>query len=200
MTRTIRVLVAVVIILCAAAWVPDAIQAQGADLVAEAREALSAERIDDAIGLLERAVMADANDPAALAWLGSAQVRKAGKVPLLEAPGWVSRGFKTLDGAVARFPDAFIVYFVRGVTAARVPDLFGKAPVAVKDLNLVIAMREKNPGAVPDAVMPSTYFSLGLAYKKSSQTAEARSAWEKGRKLYPSAPEAEAIAKELQDL
>jgi len=45
----------------------------------------------------------------------------------MEAAGWVKRGFDTLDEAAERFPDAFVVYVVRGITAARVPDLFRKA-------------------------------------------------------------------------
>jgi tetratricopeptide (TPR) repeat protein len=59
-----------------------------AELVAEARRALDTDRIDDALALFERAVAADAKDPAALAWLGSAQVRKAGKVPPMDGAGW----------------------------------------------------------------------------------------------------------------
>src|SRR5438105_1802101 len=101
-------------------------------LVADGRRALDADRVDDALALLQRAVAADATDPAALAWLGSAQVRKARTVALFEAPGWVKKGFNTLDEAVERFPDAFVVYLVRGITAINVPDMFRKSDVAVK--------------------------------------------------------------------
>ena len=121
-------------------WQPDSLEAQAADLVSQGRQALDADRIDDAIALLEKAVSAEPRNPAALAWLGSAQVRKAGQVPGMEAAGWIKRGFDALDEAVERFPDAFVVYVVRGNTAGRVPPMFNKTEVAVKDLSTVVAM------------------------------------------------------------
>jgi tetratricopeptide (TPR) repeat protein len=178
----------------------DQIEAQPADLVAQGRQALDAKRIDEAITLFERATTADAKNPAALAWLGSAQVRKAAGVPPMEAAGWVKRGFDTLDEAVERFPGAFVVYLVRGITATNVPDMFHKAPAAVQDLGALVTMREANAQAVPETVMPTVYLNLGLAHKRNRQPAEARAAWEKGRRLYPSAPEAQAIERELRSL
>ncbi len=189
-----------VLALLIAVWHPNTAEPETPDLVVQGRHALDADKADDAIALLEKAVAANPNDPAALAWLGTAQVRKARTAAPVDAPGWVKKGFNTLDEAVERFPNTFIVYMLRGITAARVPDLFKKAPAAVKDLSAVVAMKEKDTKAVPDAVMPSIYLSLGLAYKKTGQTAEARTAWEKGKTLYPAAPEAQAINKELQNL
>lgn len=179
---------------------PSRADAQAADLVAQGREALAANKVDDALAIFEKAVAADAKDPAALAWLGNAQVRKARTAAPMDAAGWVKRGFTTLDEAVDSFPNAFVVYLVRGITATQVPDLFRKAPVAVKDLSTLVAMREKEPRAVPEAVMPSVYLHLGLAYKKNGQPAEARAAWEKGKSAYPTAPEVPAIEKELRSL
>jgi Flp pilus assembly protein TadD len=79
-------------LLCAAfalgvsALVPvDRIEPHPVDLVTQGRPALDARRVDEAIGLFERAVSAEPTNPAALAWLGSAQVRKAGAVPPVEA-------------------------------------------------------------------------------------------------------------------
>ena len=191
----------VLIVLTLCALVPlDEITAQGTDLVAQGRQALEAKKIDEAMALFERAASADAKNPAALAWLGSAQVRKAGGVPPMDAAGWVKRGFDTMDEAVERFPDAFVVYLVRGVTAVNVPEMFNKAPGAVKDLSTVLTMRQASAQAVPDAVMPVVYLNLGLAQKRNRQPAEASSTWEKGRAMYPSAPEAQTIERELRGL
>ena len=183
-----------------AIWQPDSLEAQVADLVSQGRQALDAGRIDDAIALLEKAVSAEPGNPAALAWLGSAQVRKAGRVPGMEAAGWIKRGFDALDEAVERFPEAFVVYVVRGTTAGRVPEMFRKTDVAVKDLSTVVAMKERQPQAVPDAVMGLVYLNLGLAQKKAGRAAEARATWEKGKRLYPAAPEAASIDRELRGL
>jgi len=179
---------------------PDSVEPQTVDLITQGRQALDAGRIDDAIGLLSRAVAADAKNPAALAWLGSAQVRKAGQVPAMEAAGWVKRGFDALDEAVERFPDTFVVHVVRGSTAGRVPVMFNKTELAVKDLSTVVAMKDQRPDAVPDTVMPLVYLNLGLAQKKAGRTGDARAAWEKGRRLYPAAPETAAIDRELKGL
>ena len=197
----IRPLAAVLAVAAVVAiWQPDSLDAQAADLVSQGRQALDADRIDDAIAVLEKAVSADPKNPAALAWLGSAQVRKAGKVGGVEAAGWVKRGFDAMDEAVERFPDAFVVYVVRGSTAVRVPPLFNKTEVAVKDLSLVVTLKEKKPESVPDGVMPMVYLNLGLAQKKAGRPADARAAWEKGRKLYPAAPETAAFDRELKGL
>ena len=197
----IRPLAAVLAVAAVVAiWQPDSLEAQAADLVSQGRQALDADRIDDAIAVLEKAVSADPKNPAALAWLGSAQVRKAAKVGGVEAAGWVKRGFDAMDEAVERFPDAFVVYVVRGSTAVRVPPLFNKTEVAVKDLSTVLTLKEKKPESVPDGMMPMVYLNLGLAQKKAGRPADARAAWEKGRKLYPAAPETAAFDRELKGL
>jgi hypothetical protein len=43
-------------------------------------------------------------------------------------------------------------------------------------------------------------FPGACAHKRNRQPAEARAAWEKGRRLYPTAPEAQAIERELRSL
>ncbi len=195
-----RITAALVVVVCLGIGRPAPVEPQPLDLVGQGRQALDADRIDDALALFERAVAAEPKNPAALAWLGSAQVRKAGRLPAMDAAGWVKRGFDTLDEAVERFPDAFVVYVVRGSTAARVPELFRKTEVAVKDLSTVVTMKDARPQAVPDAVMPTVYLNLGLAQKKAGRPAEARAAWEKGRRLYPAAPESAVIERELRGL
>jgi len=179
---------------------PGHLEAQAPDLVHQARQALDTGKVDEALAMLEKAVAADPKSPAALAWLGSAQVRKAKEAPVLEKPGWVKKGFNTLDRAVELFPDAYVVYMVRGITATQVPDMFKKTPVAVKDFSTVVAMREKKSEAVPDSVMPGVYLHLGIAYKKNGQIAEARAAWERGKNAYPASLEAKTMEKELRSL
>jgi tetratricopeptide (TPR) repeat protein len=196
--RTLGIVLTMVLFL--GFWRPDTIEPQPLDLVAQGRQALDSDHLDEALALFERAVATDPRSPAALAWLGSAQVRKAGRVQAMEGAGWVKRGFDTLDEAVERFPDAFVVYVVRGSTAARVPELFRKSELAVKDLSTVVAMKDAHPQAVPDAVMPLVYLNLGLAEKKAGRPADARAAWEKAKRLYPAAPETAAIDKELRAL
>ncbi|HET7341428.1 MAG TPA: hypothetical protein VFL90_08200, partial [Methylomirabilota bacterium] len=165
-----------------------------------ARQALDADRVDEAIAILEKTVAAEPTNPAALAWLGSAQVRKAAKLPPPEAAGWVKRGFDTMDEAAERFPDAFVVYAMRGITAVRVPELFHKTDVAIADLGKVVALKQARPQAVPDTVMPGVYLNLGLAQKKAGRPADARTTWQTARRLYPAAPESAAIERELRAL
>ena len=42
-----------------ALWQPDSLEAQATDLVSQGRQALDADRVDDAIALLEKAVSAE---------------------------------------------------------------------------------------------------------------------------------------------
>jgi tetratricopeptide (TPR) repeat protein len=140
---------------------------QGGDPVTQGRQALDAGRVDEAIALFERAVAADAKDPAAL---------------------------------VERFPDAWIVYVVRGLTAVNLPAMFNKTRIAVADLGTVVAMKDRAPQAVPDAVMGAVFLNLGLAEKNGGDRARARAVWERARRLYPTALEAAAIDRELKGL
>jgi len=78
MTSHRRLAAALAVVLFLGIWRPDSIEPQTLDLVAEGRQALDADRIDDAVALFEGAVTADATTPAALARLGSAQVREGG--------------------------------------------------------------------------------------------------------------------------
>src|SRR5439155_933493 len=119
-------------------------RAQATDVVAQARQALAADHIDEAISMLEKAIAATPNDPAAFTTLGGAQVRKARTAGPMDALGWMRKGFDTLDQAVQRFPDAFVVYVTRGITAASVPEMFGKAPIAARDLATVIARKDRD--------------------------------------------------------
>jgi len=78
MTIHRRLAAALAVVLFLGIWRPDSIEPQTLDLVAEGRQALDADRIDDAVALFEGAVTADATTPAALLRLGSAQVREGG--------------------------------------------------------------------------------------------------------------------------
>jgi hypothetical protein len=86
------------------------------------------------------------------------------------------------------------------MTAVNLPVMFNKTKVAVADLGAVVTMKDRAPQAVPDAVMGSVFLNLGLAEKNGGDRARARAAWERGRQLYPTAPEAAAIDRELKGL
>ena len=79
--RTLTGVLAVLII--ATLGHPFHAASQGSDLVTQGRQALDAGRVDEAIALFARAVAADAKSPSALAWLGSARVRKAPSDPTM---------------------------------------------------------------------------------------------------------------------
>jgi Tfp pilus assembly protein PilF len=198
-TRRLACLLALLAAFAAVPAAPARAQALS-PMVKEGRDLLQADKIDDALDLLRKAVEKDPQDPFALAWLGTALCRKAGTVDIFEGPKWVVEGYKNLDEAVTRFPDAYIGYVARGIVSTRVPDVFKKLPSAVTDLSTVVAMHDKDPKKTPDAVMGMVYLNLGTAYKKSGQPDKARETWETGKKLYPKAPELAAIDKELKEL
>ena len=61
-----------------------------------------------------------------------------------------------------------MVYLVRGLTAAAVPEFFDKTPVALHDLETVVAMKARDPNAVPDSVMPNVQSVVARLRAKSS--------------------------------
>jgi tetratricopeptide (TPR) repeat protein len=155
-------------------------------------------RIADALALLERAVTLEPKNPAARVWLGSVQVRMARTT---QDPGaqlqWVKKGTRTMDEAVEEFPDVPIVYLVRGMTGVQLPDQFRRYRLSIRDFTTLLERKAKGAVSLPDAQMALVYLNLGLAYKKNDQKAEARAAWDQGRRLYPRAPETRLMEREL---
>jgi TolA-binding protein len=78
--------------------------------------------------------------------------------------------------------------------------MFNKTRVAVDDLGRVVTMKDRAPQVVPDAVMGLVFLNLGLAEKNRGDKDQARTVWEKGRRLYPTSPEAAAIERALKAL
>ena len=166
--RTLRTLTGVLaVLIIAALGHPFHAASQDSDLVAQGRQALDAGRVDEAIALFERAVAADAKSPAR--WPGSAAPGCARRrsVPMMERAGWVSRGFDTLDEAVERFPEAWIVYLVRGLTAVNLPADVQQDQGRGRRPRPVVAMKDRAPQVVPDAVMGAVFLNLGLAEKNT---------------------------------
>ena len=113
---------------------------------------------------------------------------------------WFKKGTRTMDEAVEEFPDAAVVYLIRGISGVLTPDRFQRYLTSIQDFHKVLELKAKDPTALPDAQMPLVYLHLGLAYKKNDQKAEARATWEQGRQLYPQSPEAAHMGQELNTL
>ena len=171
---------------------PSTPRRRGATWSPRAARRSTRERVDEAIDLFERAVAADAKNPAALAWLGNAQVRKAAEraapwscrlgQPRLRHP---RRGGRALSRRVDRLSGA------RDDRRQSLPVMFSKTKVAVADLGTVVTMRRPTPQAVPDAVMAAVFLQPrpGREAQRPAGAGPRRRGTRAGQ-LYPSAPEA----------
>jgi len=78
-------------------------------------------------------------------------------------------------------------WYIRGINNLYWPDWFHKAPLAQEYLAEAVALHERLPPSAQDEndMYALGYLALGDAYALLDQPADARKAWEKGRRAYP---------------
>lgn len=108
--------------------------------------------------------------PLFLALEGLFQARVAGQVPLFRRVAWVNEAIAKLDRAVSQEPG--LARYFRGLVLAELPAMFGKADVAVADLEWVLQNKER----FPLGLRRSVYRSLARVYKTLGRETEAKAA------------------------
>src|SRR5262249_8596797 len=111
--------------------------------------------------------------PLYLALEGFFQARSAGDVFLLRRTAWVNSAVAKLDSAVAREPG--LPRYFRGVVLAELPASFGKADLAVTDLQWVLDNKDR----FPVGLRRSVYRGLARAYTTLGREPEAKAALER---------------------
>ncbi|WP_394831383.1 MBL fold metallo-hydrolase [Pendulispora rubella] len=96
---------------------------------------------------------------------GLMQARVAADVPLLRRVAWVEDAIGKLDAGVAA--DPVLGRFARGLVFADLPERFGKAHVAVGDLQFVLAHTEELPAPFNRGL----YRGLAAAYRTTGDQA-----------------------------
>ena len=77
---------------------------------------------------------------------------------------------------------SWIGYYTRGASYLFWPKIFGRAPLAVADLEKAMKLQKIGP---PKSVYVRGYIGLGDGYWKTDKLERARKTWAEGLKLYP---------------
>jgi glyoxylase-like metal-dependent hydrolase (beta-lactamase superfamily II) len=96
------------------------------------------------------------------------QARLAGQIPLLKRVAWVEDAIGKLDRAAAA--DPLLGRYARGSVFAELPERFGKAHVAVDDLEASLSRRAEFPVNLDRAI----YRGLAVVYGRLGETARSR--------------------------
>jgi tetratricopeptide (TPR) repeat protein len=93
---------------------------------------------------------------------------------------------------------SWIAYYTRGASYLFWPKIFGRAPLAVADMEQAMKLQKAGPSK---AVYVRGYVGLGDAYWKSDNLEKARAIWSEGLKLYPnSQPLKDRLARQGDEL
>lgn len=114
---------------------------------------------DECIALLKEYVERHPDNPYGIAYYGAALGRKAGlSNDMTEKIQLGKQANDLLDDAALRFPDAYIVYFMRAIGGIKSPEFLNRWKVALKDFQRLIQMRNNDPSRVPDELVPQIYY------------------------------------------
>lgn len=84
----------------------------------------------------------------------------------------------TLDRLVARDPDNLQLRLLRGNHSCRLPEpFFRRSATAITDFEYLLSALEKQPKALPAAIVHRILYDLGVCYDRLGMVAEAKAAW-----------------------
>jgi tetratricopeptide (TPR) repeat protein len=123
-------------------------------------------RPEDAIQLLKKAKKRFQNDPMVDIWLANAESIMAGKATdVKEKVKWSQYAINDLDATVNKYPDNWMVRYIRARNSMNWPDMFHRKEVAIQDYEYLLSLSKKENSTVPDSLLPEIYYELGMAYK-----------------------------------
>ncbi len=101
-------------------------------------------------------------------------------------------------GRSIELEESWLALYTRGNSYLYWPKVFGRAPLAVADLERAVAISKREPRHGRHA---HAYAALGDAYWRTDQPERARAAWQEGARLFPrDAGLAERLARKGEDL
>ncbi len=105
-----------------------------------------------------------------------------------------------MDRAVSLAPDATEPRWIRASNNVHFPDFLERLPVALSDLEILWKKGEESPGDFTSERRQKTGRLLGMALWRSEREDEARTIWEKARRLDPESRESRAILALMEEL
>jgi glyoxylase-like metal-dependent hydrolase (beta-lactamase superfamily II) len=138
-----------------------------------ASDYLARERFRDGYATFTARAQAAPDQPLFLALAGLFQARLAREVPLLRRVAWVEDAARKLDRAAAQ---GGLPRYLRGLVFADLPARFARAPIAVGDLEWMLA----NRAAFPPGLRRGAWRGLGKAYTTLGRNGDAERAFAMG--------------------
>lgn len=156
--------------------------------------------LTEAEKILDRLLAAEPTNAIALAYRGSLQGLKLGYslVPQEQAYAVAQKNFSDLDRAVALAPDNEEVRRMRGYSTLYTPSIAGRDQLAVDDFSQLVRLLERQPDSAPQRA--ELLLTLGDAYNKMGEAAQARASWQRAAELQPNSSSATAAELRLQNL
>lgn len=136
------------------------------------------------ITALEARLARQPSDQLARVYLGSAYTLRSRDLPFgLTKLRALRHGIALLDEAAVAAPENGKVQLLRAVTYEAFPALLGRARIARKALDDLVAAVEKNPRKLNPSDQQLLYLNAGDAAKKAGDEASARELWKRGAAL-----------------
>lgn len=136
--------------------------------------------------------------PISGAYLGSSLAVAGGEAlnPLTKMKR-VKDGLKYLDMVIKKYgKDSYYPLLLRANVGMALPSFFKREKTAVEDFLRLEEWYHREPGRIPDGIMPAVFLHLGNYYKKEKRIKDAIIYWQRAYQLDP-AGEVGAQAKEL---
>jgi len=135
-----------------------------------------------AVRYLERAHQARFNDAAALCYLGSAySLLSKDANDVTAKSNYANKGFEYMDKAVRIDPDNITVRMTRAGNAKNLPRFLNRRPIAYTDLEHVIGLLKRDPGASA-SLRATVYGALASLYAEDNDAAKAAEYRSKARR------------------
>lgn len=115
---------------------------------------------------------------------------------------YLKNGLKTMDEAVAADPNNLAVRFIRAINNFNLPAFCNRRDNARIDFQTLLTQLDtpNRPQILDTETAQAIYYYAGLSYQQLKDTAQARSAWNRGRDLNPQSTLGIKIGAELAKL
>ncbi len=167
----------------------------------EAEKHQEAGRLDKAIATMEQAVKEYPENSTAYFLLGNyigAHAQKTkGYGGIFRA---IEQAFLMWDKAIELDSNNFEARFTRGAWSVNVPKFVGRLETGIHDLELMVEVLQRAPGAESQTQLANAYYYLGAGYQKQGAVEKAKQAYRKVIDTDPGSTNAERAQKNIDDI
>lgn len=155
--------------------------------------------VEKGMTYLDKALEIQSTNSVALAYRGSLwTIRGREASDPFDKMNFVEKGIDEMDRAVEMTPDNVTARLVRGVNSVKLPSLFNRLAIAIKDFSFLLA--DSRFSHLDVQLQSTIYYWAGVAYKNDNQKSKARELLEKAISTSPNSGIAASAQEELNSL